>query len=235
MLDKNTVSCQNGVIVVQGDEISRNLIAKQLNREVPGVTAIGSAADCYTQIKDDGVAVAIIDEVLPDDSGYVLAKFIKLKTGVPLIMLVEKSSHETRSACYLAGAIGCIERQHSLTELPLLVTNILGIKASIQQKGQMPDWKLTRQGWLLLGPNEEKVSLTIKEFVVIEQLAQAQPFPATRNELLVRLGYKDDVRGNKALEAVVHRLRIKVAKLNKDLIMTANGIGWGLSCSIGIQ
>jgi len=235
MLDKDTVACQNGIIVVQGDEASRNLIAKQLNREVPGVTAIGSAADCRTQIKDGGIAVAIIDEVLPDDSGYVLTKFIKLKSSIPVIMLVENPSHQTRTACYLAGGIGCIERQHSLTELPLLVTNILGIKASIQEGEQEPGWKLTRQGWLLVGPDEEKVSLTIKEFVVIEQLAQAQPFPATRNELLTRFGYKDDVKGNKALEAVVHRLRIKVAKLDKDLIMTANGIGWGLSCSIGVQ
>lgn len=46
------------------------------------------------------------------------------------------------------------------------------------------------------------------------------------------MGYEQNVHGNKALEAVIHRLRLKTAIAGGRLIETAHGVGWGLSAEV---
>ncbi|KAA6230487.1 response regulator transcription factor (plasmid) [Chlorobium phaeovibrioides] len=233
MPDNDTFLRRNSIIVVQEDEASRDRIVEQLTREVPGVIAIGSAADCNKLLKQEEFALAIIDEVLSDESGFVLARNIRTKTGIPVLMLLGEDSHDKRLAGYLAGAIGCMDRGDALTELPPLVANILDVE--IKKKGAVVkewEWRLLKHGWVLVSPSGEKVKLTINEFEFMEVLVSASPRPAIRQELGERLDYRNDIKGDKALEAVVHRLRQKIATIGGELILTAHGIGWGLSAPV---
>jgi len=47
--------------------------------------------------------------------------------------------------------------------------------------------------------------------------------------LLDHMNYENSVHANKALEAVVHRLRVKAQTIGGTLIETAHRFGWGLS------
>jgi len=47
----------------------------------------------------------------------------------------------------------------------------------------------------------------------MEVLVSASPRPAIRQELGEKLDYRNDIKGDKALEAVVHRLRQKIAPI----------------------
>ena len=231
------------ILVVQSDESKRNRIAEQLNRMIPAVRAIGSAADCYKILKQEAFALAVIDEDLSDESGYVLARFIRMNTIVPVLMLIGEATHEKRMASYLAGATACVERQYVLQELPLLVSNILDVEISQSKTGpgtegpvkKSSEWILHRHGWALTGTDGEKVRLTINEYEFIVALVNAKPEPATRNELLERFGYDHDARGNKSLEAMVHRIRQKVSATGNELIVTAHGVGWALSVPVAVQ
>jgi len=113
---------------------------------------------------EEDFALAVIDEILSDESGFVLARNIRTKTGIPVLMLLGEGSHDKRLAGYLAGAIGCMDRGDALTELPLLVANILDVE--IKKKGAVVkewEWRLLKHGWVLVSPSGEKVKLTINE------------------------------------------------------------------------
>jgi len=185
---------------------------------------------------ENAFAVAVIDENLCDESGYTLARFVKKNAGTRVIMLVDEAGTSVRMASYLAGAVACVERAHALKELPVLVANVLDVRSEINARKVGAGWRIVRQGSLLLGPGGLKVRLTPKEFLLIEALAKSSPESALRSQLLYLLGYEDDSRGAKALEAVVHRLRGKVDSAGgEELILTAHAIGWSLSAPVVVS
>lgn len=227
---------KNSLIIVQSDIESRNRIAEHLNREISGVTAIGSAADCYDLLTREKFRVAVIDEVLSDLCGYALARFVRRNAGIPVIMLVGEAGDKVRMAAYLAGAIACVERRYALTELPLLVPNVLDFNAAVNKGARSGRWRVLRQGMFLIVPGGAKLRLTPKEYQFMVTLAEAGAAAVDRQILLTGLGYRDDVRGNKSLESMVHRLRAKVADTgNDDLLLTAHGIGWVLAFPVSIE
>jgi len=96
-------------------------------------------------------------------------------------------------------------------------------------------WMLTKNGRELTAPNGFMTKLTFKEFEVLHMLISSWPKPALREDLLDELNYKHDIKGEKALEAVIHRIRSKTSSMGEGtLIDTAQGIGWALSSGIRV-
>lgn len=85
-----------------------------------------------------------------------------------------------------------------------------------------------------MNPLGESVSLTIREFQFMLQLATSREIAVSRKELFQCLRYRDDKHGNRALESLVHRLRKKTLAGGKPLIQTAHGYGYSLSSPVEV-
>lgn len=234
-------SAAERAVVVVSDESCRRRLSEKLREEGHEALSASTALEFYGLLAQKEIRLAVIGTDLADQDGFVVARFLKRNTGISSIILAEKVDRSTRLAAYNAGALACFAKPVDLGEFSVLVGNLLGQAARSAAADPEMDaetgrskWKILRNGWVLSGPRGTMVKLTIKEFEFMSLLAASKQMAVPRKTILEHMGYRNDVHGNKALEAVVHRLRLKTQIAGGSLIETAHGVGWGFSSDVAV-
>lgn len=233
------------IIVVEDDLDFRESMVEYLVLAGFDVTGVSSALEFYQNIARQHYALVVLDIGLPDQNGFVLAEYIRQNTDMRIIMLTAQSSLESKVTAYRSGADIYLVKPIDFAELAASLQSILGrleepeTKQS-QQPGHTgaaahrePSWKLLCTDRLLVTPKGGKASLTSKEFDLLETLASNPCMVVERQTLLKALAYDNDDFGNRALDALIHRLRRKKEEL-EDLIpiKTIHGSGYSFSAPI---
>ena len=97
-------------------------------------------------------------------------------------------------------------------------------------------WRLSTAEWCLTSPDNQAIPLTGLEYVFLSALAQHSPKALTRMSLLEALGKRQDSYDPRNLDALVLRLRKKVAEATKVPLplKTIHGSGYSLSLPMTI-
>jgi DNA-binding response OmpR family regulator len=247
MITTSPASIANGkrVILVEDDRDFRESIVEYLELSGLDVTGVESALEFYKNITLHNYQLAILDISLPDQNGIVLAEYIRHNTDMRIVMLTAQSSIESRIAAYRNGADIYMVKPVDFAELSASIFSILGrlddhspLAGELKQDKTVVEeaqkqWKLVLNDWILYSPKGDEIKLTSKEFDFIHVLAMCQNRVALRTELLKALDYENNDFGNRALVALVNRLRRKYEQLNyKSPVKTVHGSGYCFSASI---
>jgi len=225
------------VVVVQRDPEARESLVAYLKKEGIDVFSVASALELYALLSQEEFSLAVIADDLEDQSGLVVVRFLKRNTSLSSLMMIAAVTPKSRLAAYNAGALACFAMPVDYAEFSVLVRNLLeqgGDAAPGRMQFGGGDWKILRNGWVLVGPEGAMVKLTIKEFEFMTLLATAKEMAVPRSILMEHMEYRNDIHGHKALEAVVHRLRVKTKNAGGQLIETAHGVGWGFSSVVSL-
>ena len=217
------------VILVEDNDDLRLLLTEELELEALSVTAVECAIACYQALVIETFDVAILDVGLPDQSGLEIARYLRRKTELGIVMLTARSGEEERIAGYEAGADIYYVKPVSGRELALAVKNL-----SFRFRGRAGRrtaeeavWVFDQSDWSLASPAGVKQPLSGKEKQFVEALMSEGGRVAKRSELLALLGYQEDEFGHHALNTLVLRLRKKYADENTTLpIKTVRGVGY---------
>ncbi len=227
------------LIIVEDDHLLRQDMVEYLTLAGYDVTGVGSAADFYHEVRTHRYVLAILDVGLPDQSGLVLAEYLRKNSSLRIIMLTALSSSDDKFAGYRSGIdiymtkpVDCRELAASIGNLIERLTDTLPPPAPASSS-----WKLFRSTWELQTPAGDTISLTAKEFEFINCLvAPNQQTTVQRQDALKALGYQLNEYGNRSLEALVHRLRQKVEALNCPFpVKTSRGIGYSFTADLVIE
>jgi DNA-binding response OmpR family regulator len=234
-------------VVVEDDRDFRESMVEYLLLSGLDVTGVESALEFYQGISRQSYDVVILDIGLPDQNGLILAEYVRNNTDMRIIMLTAQSSLESKITAYQAGADIYLVKPVDFSELSASIYSILGrlhsnqsIPHALQKVESSPNekevqWTLVRSNWTLCSPNEEEIKLTPKEFDLIERLAQSAHTVVIRHELLASLAYENNDYGNRSLDALVHRLRLKKNGLKFSLpVKTVHGSGYCFSAPIKV-
>lgn len=227
------------IVVSVADTSCRERLTTALQDAGHTVHTTRTALEFYALLAEYDFRLAVVDAELPDQDGLVVARFLNRNTSIASIMIVGNDEiEENRLAAYNAGALACFSKPVDLEEFSALVNNLVGQanarKVDNKQEVAIPrqaggsKWKLLKSGWQLAGP-KGTVKLTLKEFEFMWLLASSNQGTVSRMRLLDHMNYENSVHANKALEAVVHRLRAKTQTIGGMIIETAHRFGWGLS------
>lgn len=234
------------IIAVEDDLDFRESMVEYLTLAGFDITGVGSALEFYQAITRQQFQLAIVDIGLPDQDGLVLAKYIRNNTDMRIVMLTAQSSLDGKITAYRSGAdtylvkpIDFAELAASLQsmfarldEIEPLVNRAAAPVAAMQQE----QWTLSRNNATLTAPEGTTVGLTLKELDLLEKLAQSPNIVVERQALLDALDYENNELGNRALDALIHRLRRKKEELNHRLpLKTAHGAGYSFSESIVVE
>jgi len=235
------------VIVVEDDLDFRESMVEYLVLSGLDVTGVDSALEFYQNISRQSYEVVILDIGLPDQNGIVLAEYVRNNTDMRIIMLTAQSSLESKIYAYKAGTDIYLVKPIDFSELSASIYSILGrLEANksrqhdIRKNEPVPEkkpaqWALMRSNWTLCSPTGEEIKLTSKEFDLIEPLARAANTVVIRQDLLTALAYENNEYGNRSLDALIHRLRLKKTGLKFSLpIKTVHGSGYSFSASIKV-
>jgi len=226
------------VIIVEDDIDLRDSLVEFLTLDGHRVVGVGSCLEFYRAISESHYSIAVIDVGLPDQSGFVLAEYIRKNTSMGVIILTARDSVDDRLRGYDTGADQYLVKPVECRELAAVLTNLksrlMGVHPATPSHPCI--WQLDRRMWRLLTPKGDPVPLTPKEMHFITCLAEAACNPVSRGALLTALNYRDDEYARRAMDSLIRRLRRKIETVSgkPQPVKTIHNIGYCFSAPITI-
>lgn len=217
------------ILVVEDDEILRNAIETGLSMSGAAVDAVETTEDARAAFEAWDYDAVVLDIALPDGTGLDLLQAWRLQgSSVPVLMLTARNATRDRIHGLDVGADDYLGKPFDLDELSARLRAIA--RRSHGRATPLLEWNA-----IVLEPATRKVSragetitLSRREFSVLEALMEQPEHILSRAQLEDRLyGWQEEV-GSNAVEVHIHNLR---AKLGKDFIETVRGEGYRMRCS----
>ena len=225
------------VIIVEDDKPLLKSVIKFLTLDGYEVTGVSSAYEFYRQMFAKPYAVAILDLGLPDQSGLVLAEYVRKNTEMRIIIFTARATIDDQLAGHQAGADIYLVKPIDFRQLSAAIETLLSrltppsiLPQSVTEKPQQPKpehWRLISTQWTLQTPEGECIKLTGKELDFMTLLVSNPNTVVSRLELLEKLGYFNSESGNHSLQSLINRLRHKIASSSSQSpIQASHSVGY---------
>ncbi len=222
-------------ILVIDDEIAiRELIELVLKKENYLVKTAENGVAGLKEVNTFQPDLVLLDLMLPDYSGYDLCREITKKSTVPVIMLSAKNEIIDKVLGLELGAEDYLTKPFDNRELIARINVVLRrFETSSQRKDENTEF--IRCGELEIDLEMKRVlkggiqiSLTAKEFKILEILSKRPKKIFTRDELLEIIWGYDYLGDSRSVDMTIMRLRKKLEEdyENPRYIKTIYGFGY---------
>lgn len=222
------------VIIVEDNSLIRDAVAGYLKLDGFKTLEFGGISGVLDAVKRETCDLAILDVMLPDGSGFALAKEIRATSDIPLIFLTAKDSESDRILGFELGADDYICKPFSAKEL------VLRVHALLRRSGKGDSGKSAASGeWhsgnstVLIDEAKHSVSvdgntaeLTSTEWKILLYLASNAGQVVSREQLLGEcLNYFFE-GSERTIDTHMANLR---SKIGQQWISTVRGFGYRFS------
>jgi two-component system phosphate regulon response regulator OmpR len=220
------------LLLVDDDRRIRDLLSRLLRGEGYRVTTAENAADARAKLEGLSFDLLILDVMMPGETGFDLARHLRLSSNVPIVMLTARDEAQSRIEGLSIGADDYVGKPFEPRELSLRIANILKrtrpVATAAIEIVRFGDFVFhIARGELTRG--DEVIHLTDRERDMLRLLA------ATPGETVSRLALAGNSAGTgeRAVDVQVNRLRRKIEQdpANPLLVQTVRGIGYRLVTS----
>lgn len=229
------------VLIVEDDMMVQGLLSLNLKAEGHGVSLAASGREMFAILDKETVDLILLDLTLPDEDGLVLARRVRSRSTVPIIVLTARDELDARLSALKIGVDDYMVKPYEPQELVLKIQNLLGRSGS---KGGQPfgsreelrigTWTLDIRGRSLTDAQGRETHLTPGEFNLLAALARAPDRVLSRAQLLDAIGASDRDASDRAIDIAISRLRKKIEQDARKprLILTITGYGYKLAGTI---
>lgn len=218
------------ILVVDDDDRIRTLLTRYLSQQGYWVSAAADAAAARIQMQMLRFDLAILDVMMPGESGLELARFIRKTRELPILMLTAMGETGDRIAGLEAGVDDYMPKPFEPRELLLRISAIL---RRTQPAARQAATRLAIGPWVFDVPARclydaagKAVALTAGEVSLLSVLAEKPGLPVRREALAASLGLSGG--SDRTIDVQVTRLR---RKLGDDprlpmMVQTVRGQGY---------
>ncbi|MFI8181792.1 response regulator transcription factor [Actinacidiphila glaucinigra] len=218
------------VLIVEDERRLAVSLARGLTAEGFAVDVVHDGLEGLHRAGEGVHDLVVLDIMLPGMNGYrVCAALREAGNEVPILMLTAKDGEYDEAEGLDTGADDYLTKPFSYVVL------VARVKALLRRRGSAGASPVLRLGTLVLDTaarrvfrNDAEVTLTAKEFAVLEQLAVRAGQVVGKSRILERVwdfAYDGDPN---IVEVYISTLR---RKLGADLIQTVRGAGYRLASS----
>lgn len=213
------------ILLVDDDERIRELLCRYLRKENMRVTTAQDAVAARHNLEGLHFDLLILDVMMPGESGLDLARDLKTKMEVPIIMLTAKAEAENRIEGLEIGVDDYVPKPFEPRELMLRIQNILKRRAQkvTQKEIHMGQYTFHIERGELQKDNAS-IKLTERERDLMRLFANRAGTPIPRHELA-----SEEAGGNeRAVDVQINRLRRKIETdpANPVYLQTVRGKGY---------
>jgi len=200
------------ILVVEDEKDLRNIIKKRLVREHYSVDTCGDGEEALDYMEMTSYDGVLLDIMLPGKDGFAVLKEVRqMGNNTPILLLTARDGIEDRVKGLDLARIRVMMRRK-----PQFVTNQLKIA----------DLTLDRDTRIVTRAGKE-ISLSSKEFMVLECLMRNQNIVMTRQQIEQNAWNYDYEGGSNVIDVYIRYLRKKIdAGYEKKLIHTVRGTGY---------
>jgi two-component system alkaline phosphatase synthesis response regulator PhoP len=221
------------ILVVEDDPDIAQLVARYLEKAGFTTDVITSGRDALGALAARPPDLLILDLMLPHVDGLEICRVVRgheKTAAIPIIMLTARAEESDRIAGLEIGADDYLAKPFSPNELVARVRALLRRAA----RGAAPAGQTVTYGSIVVDPgrhivssNGEPVTLTAKEFLLLEYLLAHRSRVLSRDVLLTDVwGYRY-TGGTRTVDVHVRRLREKLPLL-ADALVTVKQFGYKL-------
>ena len=225
------------ILMVEDETSITEPLAEALDREGFDTRVAGTVADALDQAAGELPDLVLLDVELPDGSGYDVARTLRERSKVPIIMLTARGEETDRIVGLELGADDYIVKPFSAREVAAR------IRAVLRRAGEgvpAPAPPTTREGAIDIGPvrvdparraasvGGEEVDLTRKEFELLALLMSDAGAVISRERLIDEVWDTNWFGSTKTLDVHVSSLRRKLGDDSQTprFIHTVRGVGF---------
>jgi DNA-binding response OmpR family regulator len=218
------------VLVVDDDEAIRIALERALRLEGFAVQVAEDGLRALELVEESRPGVIVLDVVMPNLSGITVVSRLRARgNDVPICVLSARDEVQDRVAGLEAGADDYVIKPFDLEELVARLRALL-------RRGPSSEGDVLRVGDLIIDPSQRmvtrggrEVTLTRREFELLEELARHRNVVLSRQQLLETVwGYDFEVEGN-VVDVFIGYLRRKLeADGEERMIHTVRGVGFVL-------
>ena len=210
------------------------------------VSLAATGKEMLAYIDSEAIDLVLLDLGLPDEDGLVLARQVRARSSLPIIVVTARKEQKDRLAALEIGADDYFTKPFDPEELTLRVRNILGragdgsntnAEEALRERTKVfkfLGWTLDAGGHSLTGPDGDKVTLTRAEFNLLTSLARAPNRVLSRDYLLDAVSQDADAPTDRLIDILISRVRKKIEPNPKkpEIITTVVGCGYKFSARI---
>jgi two-component system response regulator ChvI len=225
------------VALVDDDRNILTSVSMVLEAEGFDVRTYTDGATALTALSQSEPDLAIVDIKMPRMDGMELLRRLRLKSDMPVIFLTSKDEEIDEVIGLRMGADDYVKKPFSQR---LLVERIRAVlrrrEATADNMAERAEAdKVLRRGKLEMDPlrhttlwDDQPVTLTVTEFLILHALAQRPGFVKSRDQLM-DAAYDDQVYvDDRTIDSHIKRIRKKFRQVTDDFnsIETLYGVGY---------
>ena len=186
-------------------------------------------------LSNNNFDIAILDIKMPRLDGLEVLQKLRNMSDIPVIFLTSKDDEIDQLLGLKMGADDYITKPFSQKLLIERVKVILKRTAFSSEENQVNNESLIERGNLLLNMDrhechwkEERIKLTVTEFLLLESLVNRPGYVKNRDQLM-SAAYSDDLYvDDRTIDSHIKRIRRKFKAIDKsfDSIETLYGVGY---------
>jgi len=235
------------ILVVDDDPMIRSLLRRYLTGEGLRVSEAVDGAGIRAALAHGPVNAVLLDLVMPGEDGLSLARMIRQRSNVPIIMLTGKGELIDRVVGLESGADDYITKPFELRELLARIRAVIRrtspqpVPELAQEASVAPGETLIFEGWTLdllkrelRDPAAADVPLTAGEFELLRVFATNPNRVLSRDRLIELVKGRDWASFDRAIDTQVGRLRKKIETdpANPTLVKTVRGGGYIFAAAV---
>jgi two-component system, OmpR family, response regulator len=219
------------LLIVEDDADVRELVTLVMREEGYAVDSAADATEGLSLALTNDYDALVLDVRLPDGNGMDIVRTLRRESRmVPILMLTAQRTPSDAARGLDAGADDYLGKPFDVTELKARIRSLLrrGGPARTDQLtcGALVINRLTRQALL----DGDKLTLTTKEFGVLEHLLAHAEQVVTRSALLEHVWDRTRDPDSNVIDVHIARLRSKLREgEGTPRIATVRGVGFMLT------
>ena len=216
------------ILVVEDEKDLRNIIKKRLVREHYSVDACGDGEEALDYMEMTSYDGVLLDIMLPGKDGFAVLKEVRqMGNDTPILLLTARDGIEDRVKGLDLGADDYLIKPFAFEELLARIRVMMRRKSQfVTNQLKIADLTLDRDTRIVTRAGKE-ISLSSKEFMVLECLMRNQNIVMTRQQIEQNAWNYDYEGGSNVIDVYIRYLRKKIdAGYEKKLIHTVRGTGY---------
>jgi DNA-binding response OmpR family regulator len=217
---------QGGTVLLVEDEHSIGSMTRgYLERSGWRVVWVRSGEEALAELGRHQVRIVILDIRLPGIDGFDVARLVRTRSDVTILMLTARDEEPDRVAGLELGADDYLTKPFSPRELVARMKAVLRRTdgRSAEDLLTLADVELNRNA-REVAVDGEPVELTTKEFDLLAALLENAGIVVSRDQLLDRVWGMTYPGGTRTVDVLVAQLRRKLGR--PELIRTVRGAGY---------
>lgn len=216
------------IIIVEDDKILYKELEKLFSDQSYEVGTVKSFKNAHKEIEEKGPDLVILDINLPDTNGFIICKYLKENTSIPVLMLTGRDTLEDEIESLNLGADEYLTKPCNPTRLVARAKKLMKIYEKLRDVILVGDIALDISSYKL-SYKDDYIIFPMTEGEILKKLMEEFPKPVSKDELLEEIWSSKYIDEN-ILQVNLTRIRKKLKAIGlADTIVNVRGLGYKFS------